>query len=130
MRTSENDTTILPQKPVILMKIGLKAITKTEGIDPDYSDANDMVTFDVIITNTGNTRLHEVQLTNDSIKCDHELSGTTSGFLSLNPNGILACEASTRLTSVDVDTGSIIGTAEASWSAMTILHELIPSPNR
>ncbi len=128
MRAAENDTTILPQKPVILVEIGLKKITKTDGINLDYSDANDTLTFDVTITNTGNTRLHEVELTNDSIACDHDLSGMASGLLPLNPNGGLSCEASTRLASVDVDTGYIIGMAEASWSTVTLLHERTPPP--
>lgn len=114
-------STPLHQKPEILLEKHFREITKAAGIHPTYSDAGDTATFDIYITNTGNTRLNRVVLTDDmfgeSITCDDDFSGTISGFLPLRPSGHrIVCEAVALLTSVDVDTGYINSTAEVSWS--------------
>lgn len=121
IRAKANESTALPRNPEIFLEKSLRAITVAAGIDPTYSDAGDTATFDIYITNTGNTRLNEVVLTdgmfNDGITCDYRFNGTTSGFLPLHPDGHrIACEAVTHLTSADVDTGYIASTAEVSMS--------------
>lgn len=96
----------------------MRSITTTDGIDPTYSDAGDTATFDISITNTGDTRLNQVLLTDemfgDNIICDYDFSGSASGFLpSSHPDGHpISCEARTRLTHANVDAGSISGTAK------------------
>lgn len=116
----ETDTTTLPRLPSILVEKTLRTITEADGVDPTYSDAGDAATFDIHITNTGNTRLNEVVLTDDmfgdGIACDHDFSGAASGFLpSSHADGHpVVCEGVMRLTSVDVDAGFISGAAEAS----------------
>lgn len=129
VKAEENDTTILPQKTEILVEIGVKTITKTDGIDPEHSDAGDTVTFDVNITNTGNTRLNQVVLTDESITCNYDFSDAASGFLPLHPDGHqIACQASIQLSNVDVDAGSITGMAEVCWSKLT--KTCPPPPSR
>lgn len=118
-----NDSTPLPQKPGILLEKSLRAITKAAGIDPTYSDAGDTATFHIFITNTGNTRLSKVVLTDvmfgENITCDHDFSGARSDFLPLRPDGHpIVCEAVAYLTSVDVNTGYITSTAEVSGSTI------------
>ncbi|CAM9789547.1 unnamed protein product, partial [Ectocarpus sp. 6 AP-2014] len=114
----ETDTFPLPGRSVISVEKTMRSITNTDGIDPTYSDAGDTATFDISIINTGDTRLNQVLLTDemfgDSITCDYDFSGTASGFLpSSHPDGHpIMCEAQTRLTHANVDTGSISGMAK------------------
>lgn len=117
----ETGTFTLPGRSIISVEKAMRNITNTDGIDPTYSDAGDTVTFDISITNTGDTRLNQVLLTDemfgDNITCDYDFFGEDSGFLpSSHPDGHpIMCEAQTRLTHADVDTGSISGTAKVCW---------------
>lgn len=96
----------------------LALVTTAGGINPTYSDSGDIAIFDIIIENTGNTRLSTVQLTDDTfgenIVCDHDLSAGTSIFLpASDPGGYpIVCEATMMLTTANIDTGSISGTAK------------------
>lgn len=116
----QNDTTILPGQSSISVEKALRSITVAGGIDLTYSDAGDTAIFDITITNTGNTRLGQLLLTDDmfgdTIPCDHDLLDMTNGLLpSSHPDGgSISCEASMNLTSVDIDAGFITGTAEVS----------------
>lgn len=101
----------------------LRSITVTGGIDRTRSDAGDTAAFDISITNTGNTRLNQVSLTDDmfgdNITCDYNFNDTTSVLLpSAHPDGAaISCEASMDLTSVDIDAGFIAGASEVSRSS-------------
>lgn len=112
------DTTNLTQKPSILVETAVSVVTTAAGINAAYSDAGDTVSFEIIVMNTGNTRLSKVILTGDKfgddISCDHDFSGASSGFLPwLHPEGhAIVCEATLYLTSMDVDNSVISGTTK------------------
>lgn len=118
------DNTTLPRMPRISVEKNMRAMSVADGVDPTYSDAGDTATFDISITNIGNTRLSQVVLTDDmlgdSITCDHDVSGTADGFLpSSHVEGVpIVCEAVLHLTPDDVDAGFISGAAEVSGSTI------------
>lgn len=116
----------ISQLPRILVQKSLTVLTTADGINPTYSDAGDRAVFNITITNTGNTRLNQVLLTDEScghnIVCDRNFSDAASGFLpSSHPDGHpIVCEGTTYLTSDDVDRGSISGMAEVSLGTYSI----------
>lgn len=128
LEAEASDYTALPRLPGISVEITLRTMTKADGINPTYSDAGDTATFDIHITNTGNTRLNQVVLFDDmfgdSITCDHDFSGTASGFLpSSHADGFpIVCEAVMHLTYDDVDAGFISGAADVSGLTVETLH--------
>ena len=80
-----------------------------------YSAVNADVTFTVTVTNTGNTTLTGVAVTDplaDVLTCG-PAKGATSG-LTLAPGATLTCTATHTVTQDDIDTGTITDTATAS----------------
>lgn len=124
VQASETKSTTLPRLPRISVEKSLRTMTVAGGVDPAYSDAGDTATFDISITNIGNTRLNQVVLTDDmlgdSITCDHDFSAIADGFLpSSHAEGFsITCEATKHLTPDDVDAGFISGAAEVSGSTI------------
>lgn len=118
MITEASDTTYLPWQARILVTKSVAMVTTAGGINPTYSDSGDIATFDITIKNTGNTRLTKVQLTDgmfgENIICDHDFSAGASIFLPASDSDghPIVCEATMVLTTADIDTGSISGTAK------------------
>lgn len=115
MITEASDTTYLPWHASIIVEIVVVTVTTAGGINPTYSDSGDTATFDITITNTGNTRLSQVRLTDGifgtSITCDHDISARMSEFLPALHHPIV-CQTTVMLTTADIDTGSISITAK------------------
>ncbi|CAM9230892.1 unnamed protein product [Scytosiphon promiscuus] len=115
---TDDDTTILPRFSSISIEKKLRSITTAGGIDLARIDAGDTAVFDISITNTGNTRLGQLLLTDDmfgdTITCDQDVLDTAGDLLPLShPDGeSISCEASMNLTFADIDAGFITGTAE------------------
>lgn len=120
--STASDVTKLPRQHSISVEKTLRSITSAQGLNTGYSDAGDSGTFDIVVTNTGNTVLSTVKLTDDTFRdgmvtCDHDFSATTSRFLpAAHPDGVsIVCEGKVYLTSSHVDRG-ITGTAKVRLS--------------
>lgn len=90
-------------------------IDKVVADGSPYSAVNADVTFTVTVTNTGNTTLTGVAVTDplaDVLTCGTG-KGDTSG-LTLAPGATLTCTATHTVTQDDIDAGSITDTATAS----------------
>lgn len=128
IRADKINTVSLPQQPSIFVDKSLNMITTTDGIDLDYSDPGDAAYFNITVTNTGNTRLSQVEMSDDmfddEIACDHDFSGAKSNFLpGSHPDSLpILCEAKTYLTPDDVDAGFIKGTTKVSQSSAVCLR--------
>lgn len=90
----------------------------SEGLNTVYSDIGDSATSWVTVSNTGNTALSEVTLTDsaldvESIKCDQEYSSARSEFL---PGYTMSCTITVPMTTARVDAGDFQGTSEVSCS--------------
>lgn len=117
--TEDGEAVKVPRHLNISVKRTLLNISQSEGPDPAYSDPGDSATFQVNITNTGNTMLNSVEL-NDSvvdaeaIDCDQDFTGTDSKFFpDSHPSGApLVCYVTVPLTAFYVDAGGFIGTSE------------------
>lgn len=84
-----------------------------------YTDEGDWATFNITVSNTGNTRLSEVLITdtifqNGSLHCDQDFSAATSEFLPAHdPDGAaIMCQGIVSLTKSQVDAGGLSGTAK------------------
>ncbi|CAM9970653.1 unnamed protein product, partial [Ectocarpus sp. 12 AP-2014] len=62
--TKDAETVTVPRQMNISLESTLLSMSKSEGLDVAYSDEGDSATFQVTITNTGNTVLSSVILTN------------------------------------------------------------------
>lgn len=121
IESEAGDTTYIPRDSSILIKKTMRVMTTANGLDTELSDAGDWATFDIVVTNTGNTALSKVVVTDDmsddgSTACNYDFSSSTSTFLPIvNPDGIaIECKATLNLTSEDIDVGELSGTAKVS----------------
>ncbi|CAM9176924.1 unnamed protein product, partial [Sphacelaria rigidula] len=133
IESEAKDTTDVPRDSSILVEKTMKIMTTVSGLDTELSDADDWAIFDIVVTNTGNTALSKVVLTDDmfsegSTACNNNFSAATSNFLpSVNPDGAaIGCEVTLNLTSAHVDAGEISGTAKVSSQAAHCLSKRSP----
>lgn len=104
-----------PHHPVPL------AVDRTDsGLNTAYSDRGDSATFEITVTNTGNTRLSEVLVTDSNfggvgnLDCKNDFSSTSSELLPAShpDETAFVCQAITVLTVAHVDAGGIGGTSK------------------
>lgn len=117
--TQDSEAIALPTTMGISLERVLLGISETEGLDSTYSDEGDSATFQVIITNTGNTMLSSVVLTDtivdaEAFDCDQDVTAIDSEFLpNSHPSGApLVCIVTVPLTATYVDAGGFMGTSE------------------
>jgi uncharacterized repeat protein (TIGR01451 family) len=84
-------------------------ITKSAATT-EYDTVNDVITYDIVVTNTGNIGLSDVEVTDSSadagsIQCAPALPGT------IDPGGTAVCSAERTVTQADLDAGSITNVA-------------------
>jgi uncharacterized repeat protein (TIGR01451 family) len=89
--------TIAPNRAVTLAKTG----------PANFGAVGSSITFDFVVTNTGN-----VTLTSGSVT-DPRLPGLVCPISNLAPGGIVNCSAPYTVTQADVDAGQVVNTATA-----------------
>lgn len=119
--TEDFEAIALPKQHGISLERTLLDISGSEGLDAVYSDEGDSAILQVTITNTGNTMLSTVVLTDtivgaEAFHCDHDFTATDSEFLpSSHPSGApLVCLVTVPVTANFVDAGGFNGTSEVS----------------
>lgn len=121
----------LPQKMGILVNRTLESISTTLGLNSVSSDEDDVARFKVTITNTGNTVLSAVVLTDsvvadlDDSACDPDFRAADSKFLpDSHPSGVaIVCTVDTVLTGSHIDAGGFTGTSKVGW--LTLLTHVL-----
>ncbi len=109
----------------------LRLTVRTHDGATSFSQAGEMIQYDYIITNTGNTRLPGPVVVTDEgrqVSCpDVSTVGNLDTYLDLNET--ITCTATYTTTDTDVATGSVIDFATASvggvnsnQSGVTLLH--------
>lgn len=125
LTTQDAEAIALPKQMGISLERTLVGITESEGLHSAYSDEGDSATFQVIITNTGNTVLNSVVLTDtivgaEALDCDQDVTTIDSEFLpNSHPFGApLVCLITVPLTAIYVDAGGFNGTSEVGYAVI------------
>ncbi|CAM9332684.1 unnamed protein product, partial [Hapterophycus canaliculatus] len=123
--TQDAEAVMIPRQMNISLQRTLVQMSKTEGLDPNYSDVGDSALFQVTVNNTGNTILSTVELSDgdesaEVLECDQDFTAAGSKFLpSSHPSGApLVCNVTVPLTSFRVDAGGFNGTSEVGYQAL------------
>lgn len=113
------DVAILPRQISISVERSLLSVSTSKGLNSVYSDAGDSATFEITITNTGNTVLSEVVLTDSAVDvetsdCDQDYTATDSEFLpDAHPSSTtIVCSVTVPITAAHVDAGGFSGTSK------------------
>lgn len=119
--TKDAEAVMVPRQMNISLERSLVQISRSEGLDAEYSDVGDSAVFEVTINNTGNTMLSAVILSDgvvsvDVLKCDKDFTAADSKFFpSSHPSGApLVCNITVAITASYVDAGGFNGTSEVS----------------
>lgn len=118
-RASATDgSTTSPEVSETVGGLQASSIAMTKTANPQTFDAiGDMISYDYIITNTGNVTLTTVLSVSDdriaSVSCPALPAG---GLL---PNATLICTATDTVSQADIDAGSITNTASASTNGVS-----------
>lgn len=117
--TQDAEGVMIPRQMNISVERTLVQISKSEGLDPTFSDEGDSAAFIVTVSNTGNTVLRSVEVTDSAvgagaIACDQDFTASDSEFLpSSHPSGMpLVCSVSVPILASYVDAGGFDGTSE------------------
>ncbi len=92
------------------------SITKVDDYDGDakFENVGDVITYTIVVTNTGNTDLVNVNVTDvqaPNLDCNPDALGNqTSGF-TIPVGGSLTCSASHTIVQADLDAGSFFNQA-------------------
>ncbi|KZE89663.1 DUF7507 domain-containing protein [Microbacterium sp. TNHR37B] len=89
---------------------------------PDEGDAaGDAISYEFVVTNTGNVTLTDVSVAETAFSGTGDLSALVceSGLASLAPGDSVTCEAEYELTQADVDAGEVVNTAIATGTPPT-----------
>lgn len=120
--TKDTEAVTVPRQMNISLESVLLSMSTSEGFDSEYSDEGDSAIFQVTITNTGNTVLSSVILTNwivgsEAFDCDQDFSAADSEFLpSSHLAGVpLVCDVTVPLTASYVDAGGFNSTSEVGF---------------
>lgn len=96
-----------------------RALTLTKTADPlAYNSANQAITYNYVITNSGNVTLGPVQFTVNDDKIGTALNCGGDATI-LNPNGTVTCSATYTTTAADLTTGSVTNSASATNGTTT-----------
>ena len=94
------------------------SITKVDnyGDDPvqKFEKIDDVITYVITVTNTGNTTLTGVTVTDlkaPNLDCDPIASGNQTGPFTINVGSSLTCSASHTIVQADLDAGHFLNTA-------------------
>lgn len=116
--TGDAEAVMVPRQMNISVKRTFISNSESEGLDSTESDQGDSATFEVTITNTGNTILSSVTLTDsivdaEAINCGQDFTSTESKFLpDSHPSGApLICSVTVPLTASYVDAGGFNSTS-------------------
>ncbi len=117
--TKDAEGVMIPRQMNISVERTLVQISKSEGLDPTFSDEGDSAIFSITVTNMGNTVLTSVEVTDstvgaEAIACDQDFTASDSEFLpSSHPSGRpLACNVTVPLLASYVDAGGFDGTSK------------------
>ena len=120
--TQDAEAVKIPRQMSISVERTLVQISTSEGLDSTFSDEGDTATFRITVTNTGNTVLRSVKLTDSTVEaeaivCDQDFTTSDSKFLpSSHPSGVpLVCIVSVPMNASYVDAGGFDGTSEVGW---------------
>jgi large repetitive protein len=94
--------------------------------ESNREDAGDTITYTITVTNTGNTTLEDVMVTDAKLAdldCDANEDGNQTQASALLPAGTLSCVGTYVLTQSDVNSGSIENTASVSANDGAIAAE-------
>lgn len=123
----EADLVALPRQERVSVVRMLESVTTSQGLNKDYSDQGDSATFKVTVSNTGNTKLRAVRVTDsmfdpEDLDCDHNFSSHTSGFMPASDQDgtVIVCRGTILLASSQVDEGGIHGTAKVSMCGFRV----------
>lgn len=119
LTTQDAEAIMVPKQMGISLERTLVDISESEGLESAYSDEGDSAIFQVTVTNTGNTMLSSVVLTDSAVgaeafDCDQTFTATDSEFFpGSHPSGApLVCLVTVPLTATYVDAGGFNGTSE------------------
>ena len=122
----DGDDVKIPQKLAILVNRTLESISTFRGLNSASTDEGDVARFKVTISNTGNTALDAVVLTDtgvaavdvDGSNCDRYFTAAGgSKFLpDSHPSGAaIVCTVDTVLTGSHIDAGGFTGTSKVGF---------------
>jgi len=98
-RITDDETVTADQLPIL-------TLAKTAK-EPSFAAVGDVLTYDYLVTNTGN-----VQITNISVS-DDRISNINCPVTSLMPSESVTCTATDTVTQADIDAGSVVNNALA-----------------
>jgi uncharacterized repeat protein (TIGR01451 family) len=108
--------------PALALVKSVRGVEDTNG--NALTDAGDVVTYQFVVTNTGNVTVHGVAVAETAFSGTGTLSAldcTPSAPATLVPSASLTCTATYALSQADVDAGSVTNTAVATGT--------IPNPD-
>ena len=115
---SPTGTISSPQRSASVPVAQVSSIDLVKSADPsgvaDYTEGQ-QVTYSFVVTNTGNTTVTNVSISEDAFTGSGSLSAVTcpAGAASLAPSAQVTCTATYTITQADVDRGSTDNTATA-----------------
>ncbi|CAM9578740.1 unnamed protein product, partial [Sphacelaria rigidula] len=120
--TMDADIVSLPRQSAVFVVRTLQSMTVGAGPNTQYSDEGDVATFNITVSNTGNTRLRGVMVTDsmfdpEDLDCDQDFTDPTSSAFTpaSDPDGAsIVCIGAVSLTKSEVDAGGFEGTAKVS----------------
>lgn len=108
-------TTPLPRKPGVEILKDVTDVTAASGFHPSVADAGDTIDYRITVTNTGNTWLSDVTVSDpmfgDGLDCSNSYIGNSSRF---SPGAKFECTAKLTLEQVHVDGRCVGSTANVS----------------
>lgn len=113
---TDSATATAEQAPSLSIEKSVTAVTGAEGDVLTYDSVGDVITFAVVVTNTGNITLTGMTLVDpfvSDLDCNPDLSGLQAVPASLAPGAAVTCTASHVVTQQDLDDGSVTNTATA-----------------
>ncbi len=104
-------TTPLPRQPGVLILKDVTDITAASGLDPALTDAGDTFAYRITVSNTGNTWLRDVVVSDpmfDGLECDSSYVGNSSWF---TPGEEIECTGLLTLEQAHIDGRCVWNTA-------------------
>lgn len=101
-------TTPVPRQPGVSISKEVTDITAASGLDPALTDAEDTFEYSITVSNTGNTWLSDVVVSDpmfDGLECDSSYVGNSSRF---TPREEIVCTGLLTLDQAHID-GRCVG---------------------
>ena len=109
--TADSNQTGLVSDTETVTGVQLPALTVNKTATPSFYDAvNDVISYTIVATNTGNVTLHNVAIADAQLGT---LVCTPTQPATLIPGGTLTCTGTHNITQADLDAGSYANTATA-----------------